>query len=152
MTARTLKALRFALSAVTGLGCLFVNDNLSSTRTFTLSTQADARIGNPLTPGSVAGVARRTTRRAVRRGAIGATAVGAGAYYGASSYYGAPYNYGAYGYGASAATAVPAAEPAASYGGPGYGPGPVPGSVIVNPATGRWCTFEPSGWHWCWTP
>lgn len=29
----------------------------------------EARIGRPLTPGSVAGVARRTTRRAIRRGA-----------------------------------------------------------------------------------
>jgi hypothetical protein len=29
----------------------------------------EARIGHPLTPGSVAGVARRTTRRAIRRGA-----------------------------------------------------------------------------------
>jgi hypothetical protein len=31
---------------------------------------AEARIGRPLTPGSVAGVARRTTRRVVRRSAI----------------------------------------------------------------------------------
>jgi hypothetical protein len=31
---------------------------------------AQARIGRPATPGSVAGVARRTTRRAVRRTAI----------------------------------------------------------------------------------
>lgn len=30
---------------------------------------AEARIGRPLTPGSVAGVARRTTRRAIRHGA-----------------------------------------------------------------------------------
>ncbi len=30
---------------------------------------AEARIGRPLSPGSVAGVARRTTRRAIRRGA-----------------------------------------------------------------------------------
>lgn len=26
------------------------------------------------------------------------------------------------------------------------------GPVVVNPYTGRWCTFEPNGWHWCWTP
>ena len=31
---------------------------------------AHARIGRPLTPGSVAGVARRTTRRTVRRHAV----------------------------------------------------------------------------------
>lgn len=32
-----------------------------------LSSEAEARIGRPATPGSVAGVARRTTRRTVRR-------------------------------------------------------------------------------------
>lgn len=32
--------------------------------------EAQARLGRPLTPGSVAGVARRTTRRVVRRSAI----------------------------------------------------------------------------------
>lgn len=31
---------------------------------------AEARVGRPLTPGSVAGVSRRTTRRAVRRTTI----------------------------------------------------------------------------------
>jgi hypothetical protein len=43
-------------------------------------SQAEARIGRPLTPMSYAGVARRTTRRAV---AVGAAA---GAYYGAPAY------------------------------------------------------------------
>ena len=33
----------------------------------TIVSQAQAVIGRPATPGSVAGVARRTTRRAVRR-------------------------------------------------------------------------------------
>jgi hypothetical protein len=44
----------------------------------TLSIQsAEARVGRPLTPVSVAGVARRTTRRAVVGGAaVGAAAVG----------------------------------------------------------------------------
>jgi hypothetical protein len=32
-------------------------------------SDAQARVGRPLTPGSVAGVARRTTRRTIRRGA-----------------------------------------------------------------------------------
>ena len=36
--------------------------------------------------------------------------------------------------------------------GAGYVPGPYPGSVVVNSYTGRWCTFQPDGWHWCWTP
>jgi hypothetical protein len=44
-------------------------------------TSAEARIGRPLTPMSYAGVARRTTRRAV---AVGAAAGAAGAYYGSS--------------------------------------------------------------------
>ena len=34
---------------------------------------ADARVGRPATPGSVAGAARRTTRRAVRHCAYGVT-------------------------------------------------------------------------------
>jgi len=46
---------------------------------------AQARVGRPLTPMSVAGVARRQTRRAVYgAGVVGAGAVAAGAYYGAS--------------------------------------------------------------------
>jgi hypothetical protein len=43
--------------------------------------EAQARVGRPLTPMSYAGVARRTTRRAV---AVGAAGVAAGAYYGSS--------------------------------------------------------------------
>lgn len=44
-------------------------------------SEAQARVGRPLTPMSYAGVARRTTRRAV----VGAAAVGAaGVYYGSS--------------------------------------------------------------------
>jgi hypothetical protein len=46
-----------------------------------LVTSAEARVGRPLTPVSYAGVARRTTRRAV---AVGAGAAAAGAYYGSS--------------------------------------------------------------------
>jgi hypothetical protein len=44
-----------------------------------LVSRAEARVGRPLTPMSYAGVARRTTRRAVAVGAAGAAA--AGAYY-----------------------------------------------------------------------
>jgi hypothetical protein len=44
-----------------------------------LLSSAGARIGRPLTPMSYAGVARRTTRRAV---AVGVGAAAAGAYYG----------------------------------------------------------------------
>jgi hypothetical protein len=42
-------------------------------------SQAEARVGRPATPMSYAGVARRTTRRAVAVGAAGAAA--AGTYY-----------------------------------------------------------------------
>jgi len=59
---------------------------------------AQARVGRPLTPVSVAGVARRQTRRAVYgAGVVGAGVVGAGAV-AAASYYGttAPYYRSAY--------------------------------------------------------
>lgn len=51
-------------------------------------SKADARIGNPLSPGSVAGVNRRVNRRTARRAYYGgAVAAGtAGAYYGTSGY------------------------------------------------------------------
>jgi hypothetical protein len=57
---------------------------------FKLIGEAEARVGRPATPGSVAGVARRTTRRTIRRGAyIGAIPAGCpyGSYYGYSLYY-----------------------------------------------------------------
>ncbi|TPQ33869.1 hypothetical protein C2U70_18160 [Bradyrhizobium guangdongense] len=44
----------------------------------TIFPEAQARVGRPLTPMRYAGVARRTTRRAV---AVGAAAGAAGAYY-----------------------------------------------------------------------
>ena len=46
-----------------------------------LFSEVQARVGRPLTPMSYAGVARRTTRRAV---AVGAAAGAAGVYYGSS--------------------------------------------------------------------
>ncbi|NGX94039.1 MAG: hypothetical protein G4V63_01920 [Candidatus Afipia apatlaquensis] len=47
-------------------------------------SEAQARIGRPLTPMSYAGVARRTTRRAVAAGAAVGAVGAAGAYYGSS--------------------------------------------------------------------
>lgn len=35
-----------------------------------VSIEVEARVGRPMTPGSVAGVARRTTRRTIRRSTI----------------------------------------------------------------------------------
>ena len=170
---RTIKVSRFALAGAAAMFGLFINDNLSSTQQSSPMTQADARVGNPLTPVSVAGVARRQTRQAVRRGAVvtgaavgaggvvGAGVYAPGAYYGTpGAYYGTPGAYygvpgGGYSTAAEVAPAGAAAVVApAPYAGPGYGygPGPEPGSVIVNPVTGRWCRTEPSGWQWCWTP
>ena len=166
MTTRTHTVPRLALATVAGVISLLANDNLSSTRESSLITQAGAQVGSPLTPGSVAGVARRADRRAVRRDAVvGGAAVGNTAYYGAGGYgtvgmarraerrairrdavvggaaVGATAYYGASGFGAFGAASTE-----------DYGPGPVPGSFIVNPNTGRWCRFEESGRRWCWTP
>ena len=63
------------LAAVTGVGCLFVSEKPSLQKSSVFDTQANAIIGRPLTPMSYAGVARRTTRRAV---------------YGTAAVYGAP--------------------------------------------------------------
>jgi|SRR5271165_3383177 len=67
-----------SLAAVTGLAVLSWSGKLSFDATRGLVSSAEAIIGRPLTPMSYAGVARRTTRRAVAVGA-GAAAV-AGAY------------------------------------------------------------------------
>ncbi|MGZ5915649.1 MAG: hypothetical protein ACXWJU_10000 [Hyphomicrobium sp.] len=67
---------KIVLAGAAGLVVLFASDNVSPTNSGSLVTQAEARVGRPLTPMSGAGVARRTTRRAV---AVGAAAAGAGA-------------------------------------------------------------------------
>jgi hypothetical protein len=78
MTRSTNRLLLIALSVVTGIGCLFLGENISLTSSSSLVTQAEARVGRPATPMSYAGVARRTTRRAVVGGAaVGAAAAGA---------------------------------------------------------------------------
>ena len=74
---------------------------------------AQARVGRPLTPMSVAGVARRQNRRAVYGGGYGAGVVGAGAV------------------AAGTAAAVAATSPNWGWGGTGSGPyygGPVRGA------------------------
>ena len=82
-----------------------------SQQSVTLSVDtADARIGRPLTPLSVAGVHRRAYRRAARAAVYGGAAAAAG--YGLGSYY-AGYGYPAYSYSA----------PSAPYYGTGYGYG-----------------------------
>jgi hypothetical protein len=67
-----------ALALSTGGAVMFWNgDRLVPSGSFI--GHAEARVGRPATPMSYAGVARRTTRRAVAVGAAGAAA--AGAYY-----------------------------------------------------------------------
>jgi hypothetical protein len=75
MTRTNLKLLQLSLAAAVGAGCLFINEKASLTEPQSLVSSADARIGRPLTPVSYAGVARRTTRRAVAVGAAGAVVV-----------------------------------------------------------------------------
>jgi hypothetical protein len=72
---------RLTLATILGSGGLFWGGQLRLDGQSSLVSSAEARIGRPLTPMSYAGVARRTTRRAVAVGAAGAVA--AGAYYAA---------------------------------------------------------------------
>lgn len=76
MTRGTQRLLNIALATVAGIGCLLLSDRTSLTKLDTLVTTADARVGRPATPMSYAGVARRTTGRAV---VTGAAVVGAAA-------------------------------------------------------------------------
>jgi len=86
------KAWSITVATMVGGVGLFVSDTFwTTTKTAHFMTQAEARIGRPLTPFSVAGVARRTTRRAVAAGYYG---------YGYGGY-GYPYNYGYTNYGSS---------------------------------------------------
>lgn len=78
------KIARVLFSMILMSGALLVSENFSLTKR-TIVGSAEARIGRPMTPMSYAGVARRTTRRAVVGGAaVGAAA--AGAYYGGNCY------------------------------------------------------------------
>ena len=71
-TTRTLRAL--LLLVIVTLGAIELGDRISIPVLTGLATRVKAEVGRPLTPVSVAGVARRTTRRAVVGGAV----VGAG--------------------------------------------------------------------------
>lgn len=74
---RTISCAAAAVAFMAGL-CFGGTGTLVEGRLF---SAAEARVGRPLTPVSYAGVARRTTRRAV---AVGAAAGAAGVYYGSS--------------------------------------------------------------------
>src|SRR5215213_9238761 len=66
-----------ALALVAGAAALLWSGG-GSDLSGAFTSQADARVGRPATPMSYAGVARRTTRRAV---AVGAAGAAAGTYY-----------------------------------------------------------------------
>jgi hypothetical protein len=63
-----MKGTLLVLGFTTGL--LFDGDLGRLIQDKSLTPSAQARVGRPLTPNSVAGVARRTTRRVVRRSTI----------------------------------------------------------------------------------
>ena len=55
------------------LGCSLVIASFATDvwlKTGVLVSDVEARVGRPMTPGSVAGVARRTTRRTIRRTSV----------------------------------------------------------------------------------
>ena len=74
---------RFSVATAVAGAAFFWSGQLSLDPQTSLVSSAEARIGRPLTPMSYAGVARRTTRRAVVGGAVVGGAVAAGAYYAA---------------------------------------------------------------------
>ena len=79
-----------AVALAFGIGEMPPAGQTSTTSLFGFINDAAARVGRPATPGSVAGVARRTTRRTIRRGAYYATiphGCPLGTYYGYSLYY-----------------------------------------------------------------
>lgn len=55
------------------IGCCLITTSFVMEGVFNIpivAEDAEARVGRPLTPGSVAGVSRRTTRRVVRRTSV----------------------------------------------------------------------------------
>ena len=69
---------RLAIVTIVAGAALLWNGRLDAPSS--LVSTAEARVGRPLTPMSYAGVARRTTRRAVAVGAAGAAAYGTSVY------------------------------------------------------------------------
>ncbi len=74
MTRISKTLVRLSTATIIGAAALLWSGQLPLDPNTALVSSAEARIGRPLTPMSYAGVARRTTRRAV---AVGAVAAGA---------------------------------------------------------------------------
>jgi hypothetical protein len=93
----TVKLRNIIAATIVGGSAFFLSENVWTTASPTsLVTQAEARIGRPWTPLSVAGVARRHYRRAVVASAITGGALAAG--YGYGYGYGYPFSSYATGY------------------------------------------------------
>jgi heme A synthase len=86
---RTYRLATIVFASAAAVAGLFWSGKLAPDRPGELVSPAEARIGRPLTPLSYAGVARRTTRRAVYAGAALAAGAAAASYY-AAPYYAAP--------------------------------------------------------------
>jgi len=80
MTFTSAVMIRSATASLIGAAALCWSGKVPLDSRSSLISSAEARVGRPLTPMSYAGVARRTTRRAVAYGAAG-VAVGAAAVY-----------------------------------------------------------------------
>jgi hypothetical protein len=94
---KPMKKVRKATIAVSAFACAAIlSFNWSEQGGISMSVEsAQARVGRPLTPVSVAGVARRQTRRAVYgAGIAGAAVVGTAAAVAAAPYYGSGYSAG----------------------------------------------------------
>ncbi|WP_229159618.1 hypothetical protein [Bradyrhizobium brasilense] len=76
MTPMSKTLFRLSIATILGGAALFWGGETPFGDQSSLVSSAEARVGRPLTPMSYAGVARRTTRRAV---AVGAVAVGTAA-------------------------------------------------------------------------
>jgi len=87
---KTKLALFAAVALAFGIGEMPPAGQHDTPSLFGFINEAGAVVGRPATPGSAAGVARRTTRRTIRRGAYIAhlpAACPLGHYYGYSLYY-----------------------------------------------------------------
>lgn len=63
MSASRMMRIAFLSGIVGVIGMLDLADGFSTFRSFGIVSSAEARVGRPLTPVSVAGTARRTARR-----------------------------------------------------------------------------------------
>jgi hypothetical protein len=77
MTRTSTALIRFSIATMVGGAALLWSGQLPLDPQASLVSSAEARIGRPLTPMSYAGVARRTTRRAVAYGAAAGAVVAA---------------------------------------------------------------------------